>query len=205
MTRQHRWHSQPIRHRRTAAIAASKAGRACACACDGRVQRQADSGRTGEAGCCAADVERMIGAAEAAEAACPTAQSGARCACVPCATVHTSGGREPRRVRVASRRVGLEDVLWHDFRQSPSRRPEQREQLQWPVRLHQSVGVRQLRRKRPAGGGSVPASTRAATDDATAAGLPPGSLDTRGWALCQWEPRPRRGQLIKLFPKSEIN
>ena len=29
---QHRWHSQPTRHRRTAALAASKAGRACACA-----------------------------------------------------------------------------------------------------------------------------------------------------------------------------
>ena len=32
---QHRWHSQPIRHRRTAAVAGSKAGRACVCACDG--------------------------------------------------------------------------------------------------------------------------------------------------------------------------
>jgi hypothetical protein len=32
---QHRWHSQPIRHRRTAAVAGSKAGRACACAFDG--------------------------------------------------------------------------------------------------------------------------------------------------------------------------
>ena len=39
-------------------------------------------------------------------------------------------------MRVASRRVGLVDVLWHDFHQSPSRRPEQREQLQWPSRLH---------------------------------------------------------------------
>ena len=38
-SRRHRWHSQPIRHRRTAAVAGSKAGRACACA--GRVQRQA--------------------------------------------------------------------------------------------------------------------------------------------------------------------
>jgi hypothetical protein len=98
--------------------------------------RQADSGRTGEAGCCAADVEGVIGAAEAAEAACPTAQSGASCACVPCASVHTSGGRELRRVRVASRRVGLVGVLWHGFHQPPSRRPEQREQLQWPFRLH---------------------------------------------------------------------
>jgi hypothetical protein len=49
---------------------------------------------------------------------------------------HTSGGRELRRVRVASRRVGLVDVLWHDFHQSPSRRPEQRGQLQWPSRVH---------------------------------------------------------------------
>ena len=110
--------------------------RAGACACGGWVQWQADSGRTGEAGCCAADVEGSIGAAEAAEAACPTAQSGARCACVPCASVHSSGGRELRRVRVASRRVGLVDVLWHDFHQSPSRRPEQREQPQWPSRRH---------------------------------------------------------------------
>ena len=38
---QHRWHSQPIRHRRTAAVAGSKAGRACTCAYAGRVQRQA--------------------------------------------------------------------------------------------------------------------------------------------------------------------
>ena len=98
--------------------------------------RQADSGRTGEAGCCAADVEGSIGAAEAAAAACPTAQSGASCACVACASVHTSGGRELRRVRVASRRVGLVDVLWHGFHQSPSRRPEQRGRLQWPVRRH---------------------------------------------------------------------
>ena len=55
----------------------------------GRVQRQADSGRTGEAGCCAADVEGSIGAAEAAEAAAaaaggPAAQSVAR----PCASAH---------------------------------------------------------------------------------------------------------------------
>ena len=32
---QHRWHPQPMRHRRTAAVAGSKAGRACTCACDG--------------------------------------------------------------------------------------------------------------------------------------------------------------------------
>ena len=32
--------------------------------------------------------------------------------------------------------VGLADVLWGDFHQSPSRRPEQRYQLQWPVRVH---------------------------------------------------------------------
>jgi hypothetical protein len=132
-SRQHRWHSQPVRHRRTAAVAGSKAGRAWAC---GWVQRQAGSGRTGEAGCCAADVEGVIGAAEAAEAACPTALSGASCACVPCASLHTSGGRELLPVRVASRRVGLVDVLWHDFHQSPSLRPEQRKQLQWPSRLH---------------------------------------------------------------------
>ncbi len=48
---QHRWDSQSFKHRRTAAVAGSKAGRACPRTCDGRVQRQADSGRTGEAGC----------------------------------------------------------------------------------------------------------------------------------------------------------
>ncbi len=123
--------------------------------------RQADSGRTSEAGCCAADVEGSISAAEAAEAACPRAQSGARCAC---ASVHTSGGRELRRVRVASRRVGLVDVLWHGCYESPSRRPEQ---LQWPFECTSAMGEQQLRRKRPAGGGSVPESTGAATDDAS--------------------------------------
>jgi hypothetical protein len=130
--------------------------------------RQADSGRTGEAGCCAADVEGTIGAAEVAEAACPTTQSGASCACVACGSVHTSGGRELRRVRVASRRVGLVDVLWHDFHQSPSRHQEQREQLQWPFECTSAMGEQQLRRKRPAGGGSVPESTGAAADDASA-------------------------------------
>jgi hypothetical protein len=32
--------------------------------------------------------------------------------------------------------VGLVDVLWRDFHQSPSRRPEQRYQLQRPFRVH---------------------------------------------------------------------
>ena len=134
---EHRWYSQPIRHRRTAAVAGSKAGRACVCACAGRVQRQAGSGRTGEAGCCVADVEGSIGAAEAAAAACPTAQSGASCACVPCGSVHIIG-REGAAA-VASRLVGLVglvDVLWRGSRHSPSRRPEQRYQLQGPFRVH---------------------------------------------------------------------
>ena len=79
--------------------------------------------------------------------------------------MHTSGGRELRRVRVASRQVGLVDVLWHDFRQSSSRRPKQ---LQWPFECTSAMGEQQLRRKRPAGGGSVPESTGAAADDASA-------------------------------------
>ena len=69
---------------------------------------------------------------------------------------------------MASRRVGLVDVLWHGFRQSPSRRPGQ---LQWPFECTSAthrMGEQQLRRKRPAGGGSVPESTGAATDDASA-------------------------------------
>ena len=32
--------------------------------------------------------------------------------------------------------VGLVDVLWRGSRQSPSRRPEQPYQLQWPFRVH---------------------------------------------------------------------
>ena len=43
------------------------------------------------------------------------------------------------RVRVASRLVvpvGLAEVLWRGSRQSPSRRPRQWEQLQWPFRVH---------------------------------------------------------------------
>jgi hypothetical protein len=32
--------------------------------------------------------------------------------------------------------VGLVDVLWRNFHQSPSRRPDLRERLQWPVRVH---------------------------------------------------------------------
>ena len=32
--------------------------------------------------------------------------------------------------------VGLADVLWRDFQQSPSRRPKQRERLQWPYPRH---------------------------------------------------------------------
>ena len=57
--------------------------------------------------------------------------------CVPCASVHKIG-REGAAA-VASRLVGLVglvDVLWRGSRQSPSRRPEQRYQLQRPVRVH---------------------------------------------------------------------
>jgi hypothetical protein len=58
-------------------------------------------------------------------------------ACVPCASVHRIG-REGAAA-VASRLVGLVElvgVLWRGSRQSPSRRPRQWEQLQWPVRVH---------------------------------------------------------------------
>ena len=47
-------------------------------------------------------------------------------------------GREGA-AEVASRQVGLVglvDVLWHDFHQSPSRPPEQRYQLLRPFRVH---------------------------------------------------------------------
>jgi hypothetical protein len=56
---------------------------------------------------------------------------------VPCASVHRIG-REGAAA-VASRLVGLVElvgVLWRGSRQSPSRRPRQWEQLQWPVRVH---------------------------------------------------------------------
>ena len=62
-------------------------------------------------------------------------------ACVPCASVHRIG-REGAAA-VASRLVGLVglvDVLWRHFHQSPSRRPEQRYQLQRPVRVHLGDG-----------------------------------------------------------------
>ena len=58
-------------------------------------------------------------------------------ACVPCASVQKIG--RGGAAAVASRLVGLvglADVLWRDFQQSPSRRPKQRERLQWPVRVH---------------------------------------------------------------------
>jgi hypothetical protein len=103
----------------------------------GRAQRLADNGQTCAVGCCAADVECSICAAEAVAAACPTAQSAASCACVPWQSVHKIG-REGAAA-VASRLVGLVglvDVLWRGSRQSPSRRPEQRYQLQGPVRVH---------------------------------------------------------------------
>jgi hypothetical protein len=107
----------------------------------GRAQRLADNGQTCAVGCCAADAECSICAAEAVAAACPTAQSAASCACVctgvPCASVHKIG-REGAAA-VASRLaglVGLVDVLWRGSRQSPSRRPEQRYQLQRPFRVH---------------------------------------------------------------------
>ena len=48
------------------------------------------------------------------------------------------------------------------------RRPEQREQQPWPARVRLRGRVRQLRRKQPAGGGSVPEATGAATDDEAA-------------------------------------
>ena len=58
-------------------------------------------------------------------------------ACVPCASVHKIG--RAGAAAVASRLVGLVglvDVLCCHSHQSPSRRPEQRSQLQGPVRVH---------------------------------------------------------------------
>ena len=88
--------------------------RAGACACGGWVQWQADSGRTGEAGCCAADVEGSIGAAEAAEAACPTAQSGASCACVRILNgAHIGRERAAARARgFPAGRAGRRTMAW---------------------------------------------------------------------------------------------
>jgi hypothetical protein len=119
-SRQRRWHSQPIRHRRTAAVAGSKAGRACACACDGAgaaAGRQRPDRRGG-----------LLRGRRGGHDRCSRSRRG-------CA-VQSSG----------SSRSGRPDGTC-------------------------AVGVRHLRRKRPAGGGSVPESTGAATDDASAACL----------------------------------
>jgi hypothetical protein len=60
-------------------------------------------------------------------------------ACVPCASVQKIG-REGAAA-VASRLVGLVDVLRRDFNQSPSRHPEKLEQLQRRFRVHPVEGV----------------------------------------------------------------
>jgi hypothetical protein len=100
-----------------------------------RSSKAADSSQTCAAGCCEVDA---IGAAEVAAVACPTAQSAASSACVPCASVQKIG-REGAAA-VASRLVGLVDVLRRDFNQSPSRHPEQLEQLQRRSRVHLGGG-----------------------------------------------------------------
>ena len=81
--------------------------------------------------------------------------------------LHRNGG-----VRVASRLVGpvgLVEVLWRHSRQSPSRRPGQRQQLQGPFRVHlcgeggdQSDRLRRKRRARGERGvgAGAPASLR---------------------------------------------
>ena len=43
---------------------------------------------------------------------------------------------QPRMASSGIGMVGLADVLWRDFQQSPSRRPKQRERLQWPYPRH---------------------------------------------------------------------
>ena len=106
--------------------------RAGACACGGWVQWQADSGRTGEAGCCAADVEGSIGAAEAAEAACATSAVG----CMLCV-------RAVRAVRIGALGVAVMRgrpraavVAWAEqYHWSPSR-SQRVERPEWPYPRH---------------------------------------------------------------------
>ena len=92
-------------------------------------------------------------------------------ACMPCASVHRIG--RGGAAAVASRLVGVVgpvDVLWRGSRQSPSRRPRQWEQLQWPFRV------------RLCGGGAVTApdgrrNRRARGERGVGAGAPASLLE----------------------------
>ena len=119
-------------------VAGSKASRACTCALGGAgtaagrqrpdLRRGLLRGRRGVLDLCSRGSRGSL----------PHSAVGCKLcvhACVPCVSVHKIG-REGAAA-VASRLVGLVglvDVLWRGSRQSPSRRPEQRYQLQGPFR-----------------------------------------------------------------------
>ena len=98
------------------------------------MQWQADSGGTGEAGCCAADVEGSIGAAEAAEAACATSAVGCKLCVRACVramrigalgvAVTTAGGPQAAVAAWAER-----------VHRSPSR-SQRVERPEWPYPRH---------------------------------------------------------------------
>ena len=138
--RHHRWHPNPLRHRRAATAAGSKAGRACTCALGGAgaaagrqrpdLRRRLLGGRRGVLNLCSRGSRGSLPHSAVGWKLCVRV-------CVPCASVHKIG-REGAAA-VASRLVGLVglvDVLWRGSRHSPSRRPEQRYQLQGPFRVH---------------------------------------------------------------------
>jgi hypothetical protein len=134
-SRHHRWHSQPCRHRRTA-----DSGRV-----EGRVERERARGGISRRILSGRHLRgrgrRVVRCSGSGRFIPSLPHSAAGCklcvrACVPCASVHKIG-REGAAA-VASRPVGVVgpvDLLRHHFHQSPSRRPEQSEQLQWPFRV----------------------------------------------------------------------
>ena len=135
-SRRPRWHSQPCRHRRTA-----DSGRV-----EGRVERARARGgisrrilRGKHLRVRGRRVVRCSGSGRFIPSLPHSAVGWKLCvrACVLCASVHKIG-REGAAA-VASRLVGVVgpvDLLRHHFHQSPSRRPEQSEQLQGPLRVH---------------------------------------------------------------------
>ena len=133
---QHRWHPQPIRHRRTAAVAGSKAGRACSCACDGAgaaAGRQRPDRRGGLLRGRRGGFDRC---SRGRRSSLPHSAVGCKL-CVRAVRIGAHIGRERAAARARGFPAGgAGSVLWHGFHQTLSRRPEQREQPQWPSRLH---------------------------------------------------------------------
>ena len=131
----HRWHSQPCRHRRTADSGRVE-GRVERARARGGISRRILRGRhlrgRGRRVVRCGGSGRFIPSLPHSAASCKLCVRAG----VPCASVYKIG-REGAAA-VASRLVGVVgpvDLLRHHFHQSPSRRPEQSEQLQWPFRV----------------------------------------------------------------------